>query len=80
VKSRPRVGECHYCNRIRELTRDHVVPKSKGGPNRQWNYVPCCSPCNQRKAEQEWREHCDDCTRTWYYFDHVFAPRPMERG
>ena len=48
---------CQYCGRAiaelrpREaLTRDHVVPISRGGLNVWRNVVTACSPCNTRKA------------------------------
>jgi 5-methylcytosine-specific restriction endonuclease McrA len=48
---------CQYCGRashelrIREsLTRDHVVPLSRGGTNAWTNVVTACSVCNTRKA------------------------------
>ena len=49
--------QCQYCARTsaelkpREtLTRDHVVPISRGGGNEWTNVVTACSPCNTRKA------------------------------
>jgi 5-methylcytosine-specific restriction endonuclease McrA len=48
---------CQYCGRHRAalrgrefLTRDHVVPVSRGGDNLWDNVVTACSPCNNRKA------------------------------
>ena len=48
---------CQYCGRTasalrpREaLTRDHVVPLSRGGLNTWTNVVTACSSCNTRKA------------------------------
>ena len=48
---------CQYCGRLgvelrpREaLTRDHVIPLSRGGLNVWQNVVTACSPCNTRKA------------------------------
>jgi len=61
------------------MTSDHVVPRSKGGPNQIWNLKPCCYDCNQLKADSEWREHCEDCNRIWRHFDYVFAPQNLER-
>lgn len=33
------------------LTFDHVMPKSKGGPNTLENAQTLCYPCNQAKAD-----------------------------
>lgn len=48
---------CQYCGRHRAslrgrqfLTRDHVVPMSRGGENTWENVVTACSACNNRKA------------------------------
>ncbi|MFK7888746.1 MAG: HNH endonuclease [Gammaproteobacteria bacterium] len=43
---------CMYCGvslSPRLLTRDHVVPVSKGGQDTWVNVVSACKPCNQRK-------------------------------
>ncbi len=48
---------CQYCGRHvlelkpREaLTRDHLLPLSRGGSNEWSNVVTACSPCNTRKG------------------------------
>lgn len=48
---------CQFCGRheralgFREcLTRDHIVPLSRGGTNDWTNVVTACSPCNTRKG------------------------------
>ena len=54
---------CMYCGRHREelkgrqfLTRDHVLPISRGGGNTWDNVVTACSPCNNRKGNRLPRE------------------------
>jgi 5-methylcytosine-specific restriction endonuclease McrA len=45
--------QCMYCGRClpsMELTRDHVLPISRGGLDRWENVVTCCKRCNQKKA------------------------------
>lgn len=49
--------QCAYCNRrfdSRYLwpTFDHVVPRSKGGPDYITNGLAVCEPCNVRKADK----------------------------
>ena len=48
---------CQYCGRSQPelrhrecLTRDHLIPLSRGGTNEWSNVVTACSPCNTRKG------------------------------
>lgn len=52
--------KCYYCERpfgvaiygtdiVLAKTKDHVIPKSKGGNNTKTNLVPACSKCNYLK-------------------------------
>jgi 5-methylcytosine-specific restriction endonuclease McrA len=42
---------CQYCgSKGKDLTFDHVVPKSRGGKTRWDNVVAACQSCNLRKA------------------------------
>ncbi len=50
---------CQYCGKgIAELkpreslTRDHLIPLSRGGSNTWTNVVTACSPCNTRKGNR----------------------------
>ena len=50
---------CQYCGRStielkprQSLTRDHLIPLSRGGTNEWTNVVTACSPCNTRKANR----------------------------
>ena len=44
---------CQYCGKQeRDLTIDHVTPKSKGGESVWKNVVAACEPCNKRKADK----------------------------
>ena len=51
---------CLYCGRSfspRALTRDHVIPVSRGGKNVWANVATACRSCNQRKnnrTPEEW--------------------------
>lgn len=49
--------KCQYCGRHKTqlrgrefLTRDHIIPISRGGGNTWQNVVTACSPCNNRKG------------------------------
>jgi 5-methylcytosine-specific restriction endonuclease McrA len=50
---------CQYCGRAaaelkprESLTRDHLLPLSRGGTNDWTNVVTACSPCNTRKGSR----------------------------
>ncbi|MHC5020864.1 MAG: HNH endonuclease [Planctomycetota bacterium] len=46
-------NQCQYCSKrlpTSELTLDHVVPRSQGGPTSWENLVCACVPCNTRKG------------------------------
>lgn len=46
---------CQYCgNRfsLKDLSLDHVHPKSRGGDTSWENIVTCCKKCNQLKADR----------------------------
>jgi len=50
---------CQYCGKYQSalrgrqfLTRDHIVPLSRGGANSWENVVTSCSVCNNRKADR----------------------------
>ena len=50
---------CQYCGRHRSqlrgrqfLTRDHILPISRGGGNTWSNVVASCSACNNRKGDR----------------------------
>jgi 5-methylcytosine-specific restriction endonuclease McrA len=50
---------CQYCGRSQadlkpreSLTRDHLLPLSRGGTNDWKNVVTACSPCNARKGNR----------------------------
>jgi 5-methylcytosine-specific restriction endonuclease McrA len=44
--------KCVYCGlhfSERQLTLDHVIPRSRGGKSTYENLVTCCWPCNKKK-------------------------------
>src|SRR5258706_11136318 len=42
---------CQYCGkRTRELTLDHIIPRSRGGLSTWENLVASCRSCNGKKA------------------------------
>lgn len=50
----------HEIKRIRDLSQDHVIPKSKGGSTTEGNLLPTHKSCNNRKGSMtvvEWFEY-----------------------
>ena len=45
-------NECVYCTSKKDLTIDHVIPRSRGGKNTWENLVTCCSKCNLKKGNR----------------------------
>lgn len=45
-------NECVYCGSKRNLTIDHIMPRSRGGKNTWSNLVTCCSNCNIKKGNR----------------------------
>lgn len=46
---------CAYCGMTYssyDLTKDHILPSSRGGDNSWTNLVSCCFDCNSRKADR----------------------------
>jgi hypothetical protein len=58
-------NRCAYCESEDNLTLDHIVPQSKGGPDTTRNVVACCHSCNQSKGHTPWEE--------WYYNQDFFS-------
>ena len=60
-------GRCHYCGCLtllkptveqkhRQATRDHVLPKTRGGTNDEDNIVLACHLCNKVKYDMTGEE------------------------
>jgi hypothetical protein len=48
--------ECQYCGNRKDLTLDHLVPRSKGGRSTWTNLVTACKPCNSHKSDHSLEE------------------------
>ncbi|GAB4239011.1 MAG: HNH endonuclease [Ekhidna sp.] len=44
-------GKCQYCGTNKDLTLDHVIPRSKGGKSSWTNLVTACKNCNSKKGD-----------------------------
>jgi len=47
-----RDGKCMYCGTHKNLTVDHIIPKSRGGKLSWENCVTSCKECNNRKGDR----------------------------
>ena len=46
---------CGFCGQMfheHELTRDHIMPHSRGGKDTWMNLITSCKPCNNRKGNK----------------------------
>jgi 5-methylcytosine-specific restriction endonuclease McrA len=57
VKEREDPSHCIYCGESRALTRDHLIPRSMGGPEDEKNSVWVCSSCNSSKGPRALYEY-----------------------
>jgi 5-methylcytosine-specific restriction endonuclease McrA len=44
-------NSCVYCGSTKDLTLDHVMPRSRGGRTSWDNLVTACKSCNSRKGD-----------------------------
>jgi hypothetical protein len=57
VKERESPDACIYCGSHDQLTLDHLLPRSRGGPDSSDNAVWVCKRCNSAKGDRrlyEW--------------------------
>jgi hypothetical protein len=57
VKEREKKDECIYCGSKTDLTLEHILPRSRGGPDITDNAVWVCKKCNSSKGDKrlyEW--------------------------
>lgn len=45
-------NKCQYCGSTKNLTIDHIIPRSKGGGNTWENLVTACHSCNTHKGDK----------------------------
>jgi 5-methylcytosine-specific restriction endonuclease McrA len=67
-------GCCSYCgakqSRKLKLTRDHLVPVTKGGLTTRQNILPACARCNSSKSNHD--------LDVWYPKQKFYTPERME--
>lgn len=45
-------NRCGYCGSGRDLTIDHIIPRSRGGIESWSNLITACTTCNTRKGNR----------------------------
>lgn len=60
--------KCIYCGSASDLTIDHIIPQSKGGPDIAANSILACKSCNSSKGDKDVFE--------WYYVTQKKASVP----
>lgn len=46
--------KCAYCEGTERITRDHIIPLTKGGAYTKNNIIPCCISCNSKKQNKNY--------------------------
>jgi 5-methylcytosine-specific restriction endonuclease McrA len=52
-------GYCAYCGVYKNLTKDHIIPRSRGGADIKDNITMVCSRCNSAKGNKTLEEWLD---------------------
>lgn len=66
---------CQYCGATERLTLDHVLPRSRGGPETWENLVAACTRCNNRKGSRTPEEAGMELRRPPFRPSHVMYIR-----
>ena len=71
VKEKEKSDVCVYCGSKSELTLEHILPRSRGGPDSPDNAVWVCKRCNSSKGDKRLYE--------WYGLENRYnVPRIAE--
>ena len=57
VREHEKADECIYCGSKASLTTEHILPRSRGGPDHPDNAIRVCKTCNSGKGDRrlyEW--------------------------
>src|SRR3972149_9832281 len=52
IRERDLPTQCIYCQSSTNLSYDHLIPRSRGGPDIADNVVLACKPCNSSKGNK----------------------------
>jgi hypothetical protein len=71
IRERELPNACVYCGSTGELSYDHLMPRSRGGPDTPENVVLACRACNSSKGDKGVYE--------WFTLDRRYeVPRVVE--
>ena len=70
---------CLYCGSKNSLTLDHVIPKSRGGPNTWNNLATCCIKCNALKGDRTPEEAGMNLNHKPFTPNHLFFIKKMNK-
>lgn len=68
-------SNCVYCGKPANAV-DHIIPKSKGGQDTDWNLVPSCKSCNSSKKDKSLAEFLNDS----FYYDYQGIDHALVRS
>jgi 5-methylcytosine-specific restriction endonuclease McrA len=74
-------ARCVWCARelrgLVEATREHLVPRAKGGPSWLENEVPACRRCNRERGHRGVAEWLEECVRRGWHPDVAAVERSL---
>lgn len=65
-------NRCAYCGeklKYKNLTLDHIIPKSMGGTRTESNLYPACFRCNNKKADMSLEDFRKEMGVELFYFE-----------
>jgi len=75
-------ARCVWCGRefgpLVPPTREHLVPRVKGGPSWLENEVPACRRCNAERGHRGVVEWLEECERRGWQPDEVAITRSLD--
>jgi len=62
---------CAYCGSDKSITKDHVIPLTKGGTTSKCNVIPACNSCNTSKLNYDFEK--------WYKKQEFFSDERFKK-
>jgi 5-methylcytosine-specific restriction endonuclease McrA len=73
--------QCQYCGDVlefRDLTLDHVIPRSRGGKTSWENSVTACRSCNHSKGDKNWKPMREPFKPDHFHLINKWKSRPVQ--